>query len=130
MPFRVPAMPLLCDIWTGPWLGRIFRLGDVPCGLAVGRRVTTGAYISLGSAYGPQMSLLVAAGTDVRDSGNATGYDMIEVPAASGRWYAVGYVDDAAKGFPNEFRFANLFKACEANSPPTWPGLDWPTPIP
>lgn len=55
------------------------------------------------------------ANTDVRDGFCPSGQDTIEVPAGSGRYYLVGYVDDVGKGFVNEHRYAAIVKTG------TWP---------
>lgn len=54
------------------------------------------------------MTLLVLAGTDIRGRDSSSGPDIVEVPAASGRYYEVVYVDDLGKGFANEHRGALL----------------------
>lgn len=56
--------------------------------------------------------------TDVRGWEGHIGQDVVEFPAGSGRVYLVSYVDDYAKGLPNEFRVA----FCEP--------FDLPTPLP
>lgn len=56
---------------------------------------------------------------DLRDLNSPSGTDVIEIPAGSLRYYRVLNVDDIAKGFDNEHRFAILTK---------W--NDWPVPIP
>jgi hypothetical protein len=66
------------------------------------------------------MELLVEKGTDIRDGSATVRGDTVECPAGTGRFYRVGYVDDVAKGFPNEYRVALLSKR----------GPSWPTPIP
>jgi hypothetical protein len=69
------------------------------------------------------------AGTDIRDEGVDPGVaDCVEVPAGSGRFYLVDYVDDVAKDFPNEYRIAVLVKVGGAGFFPTFPL--WPQPIP
>jgi len=86
------------------------------------------APVNAGSAV-DGMTLLCSAGTDIRDH-HCTGnpIDMVEAPAGSGRWYVVYEVDDIAKGFANEYRWAALQKYTNfpviANMP------DWPAPIP
>jgi hypothetical protein len=59
-------------------------------------------------------------GTDIRDLNTATGYDIVEVPAGTGRLYLVEQVDDVGKGFLNEHRCATLSKGL----------FTWPSPIP
>jgi len=76
--------------------------------------------------------LLLPPGTDIRDLFQAppNSSDMCEVPAGSGRLYFVLWVEDVAKGFANEHRYAILFKACQRSDIHEFAGLDWPTPIP
>jgi len=69
------------------------------------------------------MTLLLPAGTDVRDAWCASGEDAVEVPVGSGRFYRALYVDDIGKGFSNEHRAVLLTKRGNAL------GL-WPTPVP
>jgi hypothetical protein len=64
-------------------------------------------------------NILFPAGTDVRDNYSVPGADIIEFPAGSKRYYGVKQVDDVAKGFANEFRFAVIYKLAP-----------WPSPIP
>jgi hypothetical protein len=57
------------------------------------------------------MILKVPAHTDIRMVGVGNGVanpDLVEVPLGSGLWYAVYAVMDVAKGFPNEYRSADL----------------------
>lgn len=56
-----------------------------------------------------QMILLCPKLTDIRPSDTEEWRDVVEVPAGSGRYYGVAAVDDTAKGFPNEYRHAELF---------------------
>jgi hypothetical protein len=62
---------------------------------------------------------LFPPGTDIRDGSGPSGIDSLECPAGSGRYYYVTNVDDIAKGFANEHRYALVQKY-----PP------WPEPIP
>jgi hypothetical protein len=64
------------------------------------------------------MNLLVPALTDVRGPQDPVGPDMVEVPAGSGRWYQVVFVDDIAKGFSNEHRTASIFALYASWTPP------------
>lgn len=132
MAFSVPVMPIECDIYTGPYPTRVFR-ATVPCNLAVGRRMPQpglGLIEETGEGHGV-MTLLVPAGTDLRDYSAGPPYvmDLVEVPRTTGRWYVVLGVDDYGKGFPNEHRFAWLAKAWD-NGNPLFAGIVWPTPIP
>lgn len=65
------------------------------------------------------MLVMLPSATDIRPPNSAGGADKVEMPAGSGRFYQVQFVDDIGKGFPNEHRFAILAQM----------GV-WPTPIP
>ncbi len=135
MPFVVPEFPLTCDVYNGPWTTKVLRLAGVPCNLAWSKRIQPGfSYGGTPASSIPQapMTLLLPALTDLRDGAGLVGAepDVVEVPAGSGRWYAVEYVDDIGKGFPNEHRAALIYKIFEKISPAQFPGLVWPVPIP
>lgn len=135
MAFSVPAFPLLCDIYTGPWLSKSLRVDDVPCNLAWSKRVNTGLTAGSGpssAAAQSFMTLLLPAATDIRDNAGLVGAtgDIVEVPKGSGRWYGVIYVDDLGKGFANEHRGATILKIYEKVNPTEFAGLAWPVPIP
>lgn len=131
MSFSVPTFNLTCDIYTGPWVGKVLRHLSVPCNLAWGRRSQNNFAPGLGSVeLGGVSSLLLPAGTDIRDASCASGWDVVEVPEASGRFYAISAVDDVGKGFVNEYRIATMAKACQAFDAVLFPGVSWPTPIP
>lgn len=126
MSFTLPSFNLVCDIRTGNVIVGAPRL-SVACNLAWGRR---GAMPSMqmslttkASGFPGSSTLLLPAGTDIRDSWNSSGEDCVEVPSGSGRFYRVFYVDDIGKGFPNEHRAAVITKRGNAL-------LFWPTPIP
>jgi hypothetical protein len=127
-------MNLLVDVYDGPWVGRVFRFQTV-CNLSTGRASRSSAFADTGfpGELGTDRNLLLPAGTDIRDFNCALAgypYDIVEVPSGSGRWYAVGIVDDVAKGFPNEYRMAYITKISDAVDSPRNAGLFWPTPIP
>jgi hypothetical protein len=127
MAFVVPQFPIMCNVFTADLVSLPPRL-TCPCNLAWGRRVAHPSIetdqISTASTFSPNMTLLVPALTDLRDSINAGGQDGVEVPAGSGRFYFVVYVDDIGKGFANEHRAAIIVKRGA-------PGTNvWPTPIP
>lgn len=69
--------------------------------------VATDSSLSL-NTFQMLMELLLPAGTDVRAPWNAGKPDLVECPAGSGRFYAVAWVDDIGKNFPNEHRIAWL----------------------
>lgn len=121
MAFNVPSFNISCNVWTNgagpPAAPRLTSL----CNLQHARRIfspSEGGTFVLANPW-CSMFLLVPALTDVRDQSNASGQDIIEVPAASGRMYYCVHVDDVGKGFANEFRCCVLAKL----------GV-WPTPIP
>jgi len=131
MSFHLPELNIECDIYTGPWLSKVLRVTNEPCNLAYGRRSSLNDELS-GTQNGGSMamSLLLDAGTDVRDLSCSAVQDVVEVPAGSGRWYQVYNVDDIGRGFPNEHRCAVIFKISEAMFGSSYSGLSWPTPIP
>jgi hypothetical protein len=63
--------------------------------------------------------LLLPMLTDIRSDEKGPGSDWAEVPAGSGRFYQVVYVEDIGKGFSNEHRGAMLI-----------PYPPWPIPYP
>jgi len=120
MSYTLPAFNLVVNIWhNGTPISNppdLITVGN----LAYGRRVTTQywdwADSGISSVFAP---LLLPPLVDVRDPMTGPGRDTIEVPAGSGRFYEVDYVDDVGKGFPNEHRFALMRKL-----------IPWPVPIP
>lgn len=131
MSFNLPTFNLSCNIYTGPWLTKTLRL-NVMGNLAQGRR-SMPVWVFENTApiiYTSSPQLLVPAGTDVRDGSCGTPPDIVEVPAASGRWYSAVAVDDFGKGFANEHRYAILHKIFEQLNPIEFPGANWPIPIP
>lgn len=119
MPYTLPSFNLSCDIYGNTVPGyppnfptKVLRLAAVPCALVYGRRVNTLVpFGSTGTSAIPMlgMSLLLPALTDIRGwQGVAVTPDIVEVPSGSGRWYRVPWVDDIAKGWANEHRFALL----------------------
>jgi len=132
MSFVVPSFPLAVDIYTGPWLTRVLRVSTMG-NLAPGRRVFVlpdgedpGVFIAT-----MQVTLLLPAGTDVRDISTGTLHsDVIECPSGSGRWYGVQIVDDFGKGFANEHRWVMMSKIFDRLNHTEYPGLNWPVPIP
>jgi hypothetical protein len=128
MGFRVPTFNLRCNISAAPFAGGPYipdppyRLTDQVCQLTYGTRVnvaSTGGTTDRGVIV-QTMNLLLPARTDVRGPQNGPILDMVEVPAGSGRWYSVVFVDDIGRGFTNEHRTAAIYAV---------PGA-WPTPCP
>jgi len=105
MSFRIPTFNLLCNIWHGGGIppAGMPDISDVPCQLAwdrIGSTMTGGTSLAAFHC----MLIRVAKGTDLRGKISSSGTDVVECPAGSGRYYAIGWVDDVAKGFANEFR--------------------------
>jgi len=132
MAFTIPAFPITCDIYTGPFVGRVFRLNS-PCNLALGRRVlpAPGGYFVVIGEVAISAQLLLPPLTDIRDDsqGISPKPDIVEVPSGSGRWYGVLGWDDFGKGFPNEHRIATLSKIGEFLGA-DYVGSNWPIPGP
>lgn len=123
MAFVLPTFPIVCDIYsagTPPPAGTP-RIAGQACQLRAPAANNMVLIASLGTVS--SVSLLLPPLTDIRDQFNTpiNSADYVEVPAGSGRTYRVIWVDDIAKGFPNEHRYAILQKVL---------GLPWPTPTP
>lgn len=134
MSFTPPTFNLVCDIYSGPWMGKSLRLPSHPCNLALGRRVQQNFLDNWfqvpTSGMSLQLALLLPALTDLRDPFMGFPPDVIECPAGSGRWYGLQCFDDVGKGFPNEYRFAIVLKIGNVIDPGQYPGLFWPNPVP
>ncbi len=130
--FAIPTFNLLCNVWHNP--GRapaLYPAADfqVGCNLANGRVshvLTSQKRLIRQDTLGASGSVLFPIGTDVRDASVDPNPDAIEVPAGSGRFYWIAFVDDIAKGFPNEHRWAIAVKLFTDGH------FDyrWPRPIP
>jgi hypothetical protein len=107
----VPDLEVSCNLANG-------RIAHVPLWLA---RPPSPDRLSMSS------SLLLPKGTDIRDQSCEGGPDVVEVPIFSGRFYWVTYVDDIAKGFSNEHRWAVIQKIWTYGF---WTAYRWRTPIP
>lgn len=124
MAFRLPTFNLPVNVWRGTSLHTnppdVITVGN----LSPGKLVTSFVANALFGGSGGQvteMLLRLPALTDVRDGIlGGSGRDQIEVPAGSGRFYVAVYVDDIAKGFANEHRYALLSKGA----------IPWPEPLP
>ena len=115
-----PAFDLSVGVWrhgsSHLALPDLLILGNLSPGRITGNPAD--GPVPSGSGIG-QMWLRVPAGSDIRDSSAASNYDSVEVPYGSGRFYSVTWVDDIGSGFPNEHRFAVLYKEAP-----------WPVPFP
>lgn len=131
MPFIPPNFNILANVWHGECAGHVFPGGPpgrapdmlIPCQLYLWPKssIASNFFSADGTSfsYTLNMMLRVAKLVDLRDVFNASGNDLVEVPAGSNRWYYVTQVDDEHKGFTNEYRFAFIAKC-----------FTWPTPIP
>lgn len=67
----------------------------------------------------PFMTVLAPSDTDIRGYVNTGGSpDVIEVPAGSGRYYLVHYVDFIGMGFPNEHLGCDVYMNIGSAPPP------------
>lgn len=134
MSFTLPDFNITCNIYTGPWSTKALRLAAVACNLAWSRRVGAGQeYIDpqlSGSFVTGSMSLLLPAGTDLRAFPTYPISDVVEVPAGTGRWYLVGFVDDIGRGFANEHRCGLIAQMNPQVNFGLYAGSQWPTPMP
>lgn len=129
MGYKLPTFNLLCNIWDAyafaadaPAIAPSFA--DVPCNLQFARKM---------HYQGPGvMFLLLPKGTDVEDATLLADsvVDVVECPAGSKRWYCVKSVDDVMKGFPTEYRCAEIVKAYLVVDANTFPSWNWPEPYP
>ena len=135
MSYVLPTFNLDVNLWTAPAVVTAPPTRTFKAGLARGERVielfpayTVGYY-----SYRSPMQLLCPKGTDIYPNEPGAFADLVEVPAGSGRYYAVWYVDDVGKGFPNEYRMAWLcaWSADIARfSGNPWAAAVFPRPIP
>lgn len=130
--FALPNFNLVCNVWHAGGIDpTIYPPPDLSpnVNLANGRVshvLTALKRLPTLQNVGASGSMLFPAGTDVRDASCGPTPDVIECPAGSGRFYWVAFVDDIAKGFPNEHRWAvtpKLFTDGIYN-------YRWPKPIP
>jgi hypothetical protein len=123
MAFILPTFNLTVNIWrrTNP-VGNppdVVVLGN----LTHGKRVSQINYI-LGNPVIAcfEMYLLLPKLTDIRGqfNGTFTG-DVVECPGGTLRYYDAVFVDDVAKGFPNEHRLAVITQHHGSGLVPNWP---------
>jgi len=112
MAFTLPTFNLLCNVWHNGGVVPPVGAPDIAgqeCQLAWDRAADNPVAIAVPIRVPMKVRFPIL--TDVRGPLSASGQDVLEVPAASGRYYAVMYVDDVAKGFSNEFRQTLCFQA-------------------
>jgi len=135
MSFSVPTFNLTAGIWTGNnALPTTPPRLTSPCNLAIGRSSRAYEFRNFTIVRRDRGLSLISpaffpAGTDIRDDSCSTGFDLVELPLGSSRWYWVTFVDDVAKGFSNEHRLAVLQKVYNYQGFFTLVP-QWPTPIP
>jgi hypothetical protein len=114
--YVIPTMPIVCNIWWNYTPGgNMYVVPDVvnaSCNLSPGKRTffyTPSVFTS--PVWLCPMELLLPPLTDIRTTDQLTGQTcVVEVPSGSLRFYQVTFVDDIAKGFANEHRFAILHR--------------------
>lgn len=106
-PPKLPTMNLFCNVWWGvpgpfvPPFGPPNLVG-IPCQLEFPQHSFIPANVPAWNMYIKLPKL-----TNVMAPRNVPpGYDMIECPAGSARYYLTVMVDDVGKGFTNEYRMA------------------------
>jgi hypothetical protein len=129
MAFTIPSFPLSVNVWRHgsgpPAVPALVTSGN----LTTGRRVTTGPFHTLATGIDAIFRwLLLPAGSDVRGQWTATGTDVVECPAGTGRLYSVLDSEEVAYGFPNWHRIAQLVPISPFPNPP--PPLPIPGPGP
>jgi hypothetical protein len=132
MAFSVPVFPLTVNVYTGPWLTKVFR-ATTPGNLAVGRRVqnTLEVDADLQNLPGTILPvLLVPPLTDIRSGLIAPTGDILEIPAGSSRWYLACAVEDIGKGFANEHRYVACLQISHLVGGGGYAGCVWPVPMP
>ena len=126
MGFKLPTFNLTCNISQPDVVDTVgipdepYRIYGQPCQLTYGRRVqvtATGGTAEVGVLV-LTMNLLLPAKVDIRGPQDVVTFDMVEVPAGSGRWYQVTGVDDIGKGFSNEHRTATIHAVAKTWTPP------------
>jgi hypothetical protein len=124
MAYRLPTFNLQVNIWR--FSTPLANPPDVtsPCQLRYpGSRPAGDTDTDEPQQRAYVMTLLLPPLVDIQDGFSPLPEgDVVEVPAFSGRYYRVEIVDDVAKGFPNEHRYAAISKADDL--PP------WPVPYP
>jgi len=134
MAYTIPNFNLVGDLWRFVLpldFDTKVHVGEIDCQLRAfgGHPSLVGGNLNTASGGPYGIELLCPAGTDIRDKACEGGVpDLIEVPIGSERWYYVFVVDDVAKGFDNEYRFAILGKIQAAFGVANAP--EWPAPIP
>jgi len=135
MSFSLPTFNLSVNLWRTPTVVTDPPTSTFMANLAYGKRHAMQHETDESAFSTIIMMLLCPPATDIWQDGDiGTISDVVEVPAGSGRFYAVTSVDDAGKGFPNEHRnatlvqFASVIAGITGNPwmVPNWPGPPLP----
>lgn len=119
MAFKLPTFNITCNVWhSASYAPHIWPLPapdlSPPCNLSAarGRNVIPFLVQASGTLNVLLASqLLVGPKTDIRGR-TLSGWngDLVECPAGSGRFYTIGYVEDVARGFQNEYRMGHMYQ--------------------
>jgi hypothetical protein len=102
MPAFPPDFNIDAFIWRTPIVPPGTPDVDTDCQLYIASRGLVDITPGDSTAWVPPIYLRVPALTDIRPT------DQVECPQHSGRMYSVRWVEDAHKGFPNEYRVGLL----------------------
>ncbi len=125
MPYSLPTFNIPIKIWRWshqpPAAPAVTTVGNLSWGRRVNLSGLAGGEVNVNRT----ITLLLPPLTDIRSYINVASGDgdLVEAPAATGRFYQVAFVDDIGKGFPNEHRAAILIQVEQGGSP-------WPAPMP
>jgi hypothetical protein len=132
--FPTPTFNVVVNCWrNAAWNASFPPIVPAPS-LTFNGNLQMGDKVAGGAIQTGYMYLAVPKLTDIRDGIKevnppaAAPNDVVEVPAGSGRFYAVVWVDDVGKGFPNEYRNALIGVVRGVGLVPQLPL--WPTPYP
>ncbi len=110
----LPNFILPVNVWHGTGSGSVPVPPGRPADLVTVGNLVNAKYYGIYSWLPCRGICLFPKGTDIRCQLNALHSgenDLLEIPATSGRYYNVQFVDDLGKGFGTEHRFAALFPA-------------------
>jgi hypothetical protein len=121
MAYPSPVFNLTCRIYQAMGTGPFPLAGGIvsSCQLRLNKPGIVAA--SGGGAGVTGMLLLLPKGTDIRPSHLAVVADAVQVPDGSGEYYVVSWVNDVAKGFPNEYRLALITLLTNKANATVWP---------
>jgi hypothetical protein len=124
MAYNLPTLNLTVNVWHGTNFPPNVEDATYDCNLQFAQH--SKADIATQLLYS-SMYLLLPKGTDIRGAWDGLNPDTVEVPAGTGRYYIVLFVDDVGKGFANEYRVAAIN---QVNDPQATFGIPFPVPLP